>query len=267
MYSRNYRPITRLVHYCTAALQAINFFFSNDHASLSTAPTKPERTTSLFLRILCHCLPSIFFASTRRQLRTRGGSSTAWIDGIRGLSAIVVTIHHFFRLWTGEHDYAYQPPRHPFLIQLPILRLLTTGDAMVSIFFGISGFALSYKSVKLMRKNPYPYQELLKSLGSSIARRYCRLMLPIIVMFAIVGFFRYCGAYDWDEQMKAIKGHPKTVASHLTYPPKLETFFELQSWFVDEIWKFAVGEMLFYRNKYDYHANVSFIISSSHLYT
>lgn len=50
---------------------------------------------------------------------------------------------------------------------------------MVTIFFVISGYVLSYRSLKLAREGK-PIQ-LLDSLASSVFRRWLRLHLPVII--------------------------------------------------------------------------------------
>ncbi|KAH7234552.1 hypothetical protein B0J15DRAFT_471688 [Fusarium solani] len=62
------------------------------------------------------------------------------------------------------------------LIQLPFIRLIVHGRAMVAIFFVISGYALSFSPLKFIHKQDHG--TLLKRLSSSVFRRGMRLAIP-----------------------------------------------------------------------------------------
>lgn len=112
---------------------------------------------------------------------------TSYLDGIRGLAAFLVVIHHW-----ADMDYLHSTHRHGYwnyedssidreLVKLPIIRLLWNGGhAMVPIFFVISGFSLAYRPVQYIRAQQF--DKLLLNMGSSIIRRAPRLCLPPIVM-------------------------------------------------------------------------------------
>lgn len=65
---------------------------------------------------------------------------------------------------------------------------------MVSIFYIISGYALSYKPVKLMRSKSW--KDLLHTLSSATFRRAIRLYLPCFVSTLFIVFLVRVGAYD-----------------------------------------------------------------------
>jgi peptidoglycan/LPS O-acetylase OafA/YrhL len=128
-------------------------------------------------------------------------SPTAWLDGARGWAAFFVFLRHFEFCYHRKGAISYgtvRDPEHPnenhHLLQLPVIRLLYSGEAMVAIFFVISGYALSLKALKLIRKNSY--EQLLRTLASSILRRPLRLYLPCIVSTLIVFFALRIGIYD-----------------------------------------------------------------------
>jgi hypothetical protein len=64
---------------------------------------------------------------------------TAWLDGLRGVAALIVTIYHFAHFWpwmvrgwgASETDYHW--------LQFYFVRLIISGGFMVRIFFVISG--------------------------------------------------------------------------------------------------------------------------------
>lgn len=63
-------------------------------------------------------------------------------------------------------------------LQLPILRVAFSGRPMVHIFFIISGYALSLKSLKQIRANENA--ALLGTVSSALFRRGIRLFLPLV---------------------------------------------------------------------------------------
>jgi len=82
--------------------------------------------------------------------------STAWLDGLRGVASLIVVVHHFcqgffpsaLRGWARtETDYN--------LIQFYFIRVLIAGSLMVTIFFIISGYVLSQRTLQLARTRQY----------------------------------------------------------------------------------------------------------------
>ena len=116
---------------------------------------------------------------------------TAWLDGMRGIAALLVYIYH---LSYSTHDVytGWKEGHHDFL-RLPFIKTLYNGPAMVSLFFVLSGYALSYKPVKQMRNGEY--DALFAGLSSSVFRRVIRLYLPcvastfVIVVLLRLGFY------------------------------------------------------------------------------
>ncbi|ETN36813.1 uncharacterized protein HMPREF1541_07800 [Cyphellophora europaea CBS 101466] len=119
---------------------------------------------------------------------------SSYLDGLRGVACLFVVFHHVttgFYPWLemgyGAPDPTLNSGGEPLpnfsLLSLPILRLIHSGGAMVDIFFNISGYVLSLKSVKMARENNIA--GLYESLGGSVFRRGPRLYFP---MFA-VGLF------------------------------------------------------------------------------
>ncbi|KAI7285607.1 aquaporin [Hortaea werneckii] len=106
---------------------------------------------------------------------------TAWLDGLRGLAAFEVFIFHYIDGWLdrttpwghGEHmrsEWYY----------LPIFRTFyASGDAAVCLFFGISGYVLSYRMLSLLRQRRQ--EKLLTALSSAVFRRAIRLYMPVLI--------------------------------------------------------------------------------------
>ncbi|KAI1335738.1 hypothetical protein F5Y15DRAFT_239710 [Xylariaceae sp. FL0016] len=120
-------------------------------------------------------------------------SPTAYLDGLRGVAALVVYVFHFTYLWFPmlRKGYGSEPDAHLFW-QLPIVRILHSGRASVTIFFVISGYVITIKTLSMIyRGQP---DRVLESLSGSLFRRPLRLYLPIVgsslVIFVLV-------RWDW----------------------------------------------------------------------
>lgn len=115
------------------------------------------------------------------------GHETAWLDGLRGVAALLVMTYHYhlewwlFWLeapWGAAEDQGWE------IWRLPYLRLLfCAGHTQVSIFFVLSGFVLSWSPLGSIHRNNM--EKLAHSLGSAAFRRWLRLYLPCFV----VGFY------------------------------------------------------------------------------
>ncbi|KAF1919282.1 acyltransferase 3 [Ampelomyces quisqualis] len=120
-------------------------------------------------------------SKTKKALRT-----TAWLDGLRGFSAFLVYIHHN-GLWAHggmgnlifENSFGYEG-RHYFSA-LPFVRIFFSGGHFaVAMFFVISGYALSVKSLSLLQSGKATTAA--DTIGSALFRRWLRLYIPIIAV-------------------------------------------------------------------------------------
>ena len=104
--------------------------------------------------------------------------STDWLDGLRGVASFFVFLFHHTMYGHPGLLWAYGGPgeNKRLLIQLPFIRLIVHGRAMVAIFFVISGYALSFSPLKFIHKQDHG--TLLKRLSSSVFRRGMRLAIP-----------------------------------------------------------------------------------------
>ncbi len=119
---------------------------------------------------------------------------TSWLDGLRGVAALFVFFHHSSQIWLlglrpgwGSRPDAYH------IMQLPILRVVYSGGAMVAVFFVISGYVLSTKPLRLAREGKN--EELLANLASSTFRRGPRLFIPCVVSTFITALLAVKGAF------------------------------------------------------------------------
>ncbi|KUJ08245.1 uncharacterized protein LY89DRAFT_338870 [Mollisia scopiformis] len=141
---------------------------------------RPER---IFPLVKNHLLTTIIFLVPSFLHRTTTPSklhSTSYLDGLRGVAAFFVFIHHSVIDWYPFLKYGYGSSADDHnIFQLPFIRLLYSGGAMVCIFFVISGFVLSKKGLMLSRNGEH--QRLLDLLASSVFRRAMRLHIPTII--------------------------------------------------------------------------------------
>lgn len=143
--------------------------------------------TKIALPFLIALVPSFIGNGTQSKLPSFSRSSkkkihpTAWLDGLRGVAALFVFFAHLQNPFHNQFDEPYNPgTEHVWLVQLPIIRLIFSGSAMVSVFYVVSGFSLSYNPTRLMRRRSY--DRLLPALASSTFRRFLRLFLPTVAV-------------------------------------------------------------------------------------
>lgn len=131
---------------------------------------------------------------------------TAWLDGVRGISAFLVFLYHFQHMFHNAYWYGYGSNGgvdDDWEFQLPILRLIPNGQTQVSVFYVLSGISLSLRPLQLARS--HDWEKCFDNLFSSIFRRALRMYLPILVvqigvlLATLLGFFNHAHALrnDW----------------------------------------------------------------------
>jgi len=158
---------------------------SSIHVGTSRGFARHFRSACIFL------LPSFLARKGRPDEPLR---STAFLDGLRGIAAFAVYIHHMTYLifeedqaWTAEHNHNW--------FRMPILKLIIAGPAAVLVFFVVSGYSLSLKPVQQMRNGER--NAALLTLQSALFRRPLRLYLPIIASTFLVALCVNIGAFDF----------------------------------------------------------------------
>lgn len=141
----------------------------------------PLQLVQSFFRVLSFATlrPSVLFAWDSNV--SGRSSGTSWLDGLRGIASLQVLFFHFF----GRHipyDRSFgSTPEDRYIFQLPFFRSIWgAGPSAVSVFFVISGCALTIKSLTLLRRKKY--DDLYRSLCSSLIRRGVRLYLPLFLL-------------------------------------------------------------------------------------
>ncbi|KAH8593816.1 acyltransferase 3 [Bisporella sp. PMI_857] len=106
---------------------------------------------------------------------------TAWLDGVRGIAALEVYIFHATGCWANIVWAWHSSPDQTNLLQLPLIRtFFVSGGAAVSVFFVLSGYVLTHKSLKWIREGQA--QLVYPALWSSMFRRGFRLYLPPMLL-------------------------------------------------------------------------------------
>ncbi|KAI1268774.1 acyltransferase family-domain-containing protein [Xylariaceae sp. FL1019] len=161
-------------------------------------------------------LPS-FLQETDPRSEPKPLRPTAWLDGLRGVAAFFVVLHHTTLIYFSWAIYNGWKDSNDHLIQLPIIRLMVSGRPNVMTFFVISGYALSLKPLSLIRK--CQYAKVYATLASSTFRRHPRLYIPAMIICLPAPFITFWGGFA------PADGMPGAAVSG-TNPPRFDTLWE-----------------------------------------
>lgn len=123
-------------------------------------------------------------------IRHRKIDSTSYLNALRGWAAFFVFTAHSFS--SSQQDWR----RHAFLY------VLFSGASMVSLFFVISGYVLSYRLLILIRKGDF--ESFVNSLASSTFRRYVRLYGSSVAATLIIMLLVQFRIYETNEVKKLL---------------------------------------------------------------
>lgn len=155
------------------------------------------------------------------------------LDGIRGIASFIVLIFHGLLPYGPALNYGFGADGNYGVHQLPIFRLMYHGPTMVCMFYIISGYLLSLKSLRLIRQAAWA--PAFHSLSSSSFRRPIRLFLPAVVSTFITMLLHWFGFFE----TAAIRGQEigGVRPTEFELPvPHLETFgAQLGHWFTESL--------------------------------
>lgn len=124
----------------------------------------------------------------------RDMNTNSFLDGMRGVSALCVAVYHSSLLWFAvEMHFKYEPGSFEIL-KMPIIRLIVSGPPHVAMFFIVSGYAISYKPLKLMHQGRFA--DVGSALASSFFRRHPRLFMPAAVVTLFSALMTQMNWYD-----------------------------------------------------------------------
>lgn len=157
----------------------------------------------------------------REQICPSKLAPTAYLDGMRGLAALFVFFCHYFyqaftiaKSWgTGEDNYHF--------LKLPIVRLWYQGPPAVCVFFIISGYALSYRPLKLIRDGAM--SDLATTMSSLTFRRGIRLYLPTAISTLMIIILLRMGAYEWTRAFAKDRTYMKNIVE--PHPARMKSAY------------------------------------------
>lgn len=154
-----------------------------DDQSSPLIETKKEQLSTFLVRLRALCTRTLFRSKVRSE--TRQLKPTAYLDGLRGFSALLVYLHHHL-IWAHpglrgqfvlENTFGYE--HQYYFACFPIIRIFFSGgNSAVAIFFLISGYVLSVSPVRAIHSNEPA--RLRDCLSSALFRRWIRLFLPVL---------------------------------------------------------------------------------------
>ena len=104
---------------------------------------------------------------------------TSWLDGVRGTAALAVYIFHAMGIWVPLVSAWHADEASHHFLQMPFIRsCFASGGAAVAVFFALSGYVLTHKSLGWIRDGEK--QKVYPAVASSMFRRGFRLYLPPI---------------------------------------------------------------------------------------
>lgn len=154
----------------------------------------PSSLQKVLARGAPHLIPSFLRRPSHSPSAAKPLHVTSYLDGLRGIAALCVVGHHATLIFLPhlKMAYGFMGGNRAF-VQLPLVRLVTSGEAAVGIFFVISGYALSYKPIRLIHEGRTA--GLGETLASSVFRRWFRLYLPICVSTFFAALMTYAGMF------------------------------------------------------------------------
>ncbi|KIW08862.1 uncharacterized protein PV09_00786 [Verruconis gallopava] len=185
-------------------------------------------------------------------------SSTAALDGLRGIAALFVFCFHVLFSYTTAIEYGYgQSEANQHIVQLPFLSLFYRGHSMVAVFFVVGGYVMSIKPLSLMHSHQAAAAPGV--LVSSVFRRGIRLYLPAIAATFVTMCTVYFGLWEYPRQF--VTGDEQLIVYSDLHPlPKATLASQFWDW-LNEVASMTDlfyyynknGFLLPYYNKYDPH--------------
>ncbi|PGH12501.1 hypothetical protein AJ79_04245 [Helicocarpus griseus UAMH5409] len=226
-----------------------------DYADSDTdSDSLEERSMRLLSRFYTTIIPSFlqeWVIPGSEHLAPQKLHSIAALDGLRGWACLLVFNFHFLFTYTDKTAVGWGFGEGNWgLHQLPIIHMLISGHVMVTIFFVISGYVLSYKPLKLLRS--HSWEQAFHTLASSTFRRGFRLYVPSIIGTICVFIGVRLGFYDYSTWVRD-EGH--TILGINEQHPPLYVYFkdQFRDWWFTIIHLMDPWNWQLYYNFYNPH--------------
>ena len=162
---------------------------------------------------------------TGQPSESKKSQNIASLDGLRGIACLFVFNQHFSYSYSQKFLEGWDGTEgRQWVIQLPVIRILWSGNAMVAVFFVISGYVLSYKPLRQMQDQS---DQVLRTISSAIVRRGIRLYLPSFAATFVCMLLLQAGAFE--QGREAFNQKTTLLSANEAPPPRLDTFTE-QFW-------------------------------------
>lgn len=192
-------------------------------------------------------LPSFFTSGQAQRKAQNGSQSLSYINGVRGCAAAIVVIFHTSLAYSSTivfWGYGLESKNYN-LLQLPIIRIIYSGHAMVAIFFVVGGYVNALKPISLLHAQDF--ETLGRNLSSSLLRRIVRLCLPVIISTFGIALTLRLGLWEPSRRNLTVIRFPDG------FPPLQDSFIgELRHWYseMERLFNLFAGS---YFTEYDVH--------------
>jgi peptidoglycan/LPS O-acetylase OafA/YrhL len=163
-------------------------------ASEKTAPRQASRLSRWGWLLLPSFVARCYGHSDYRPPKP---NATSYLNGLKGLVSLIVLNRHTTNDYYWHVNLAYgSGPNETHVVQMPFLRLVVSGELVVTIFFVLSGFALAFGPLKKSyTQGAEGVRSALAAIPGNVVRRPVRLFLPALPIFLVTPFFVY--AHLW----------------------------------------------------------------------
>ncbi|CAK1362713.1 uncharacterized protein RHO25_007033 [Cercospora beticola] len=206
----------------------------------STSPTMDRLSLLLtnHLSQLPQALVPEFFQSSPPSATTghKRRSDTAWLDGLRGVAALMVVLQHEQAMVYMGHAFCYHWPEQTSPASWPILRLAFSGGSFaVVVFFVISGYVVPRRLLRLLQE--HRQAEFIEALNSAVIRRHGRLLMPAMLSALFILLFYWITGIDpnWsggfaDNFFAELWGWVKDCFQVLNYFTAFASYYNRVTW-------------------------------------
>ncbi|KZL88128.1 hard surface induced protein [Colletotrichum incanum] len=165
--------------------------------------------------------------SSMTEIKALGYGQIEYLNGLRGLASLAVYIWHFSWPFQPHLFFAYGlDSENNSFVQLPFIRLLYAGDAMVRVFFVLSGFVLCLGPLTAIRDGDTV--TLARRIASMGIRRGFRLFIPPLVMSL---FTLTATCVGWLDDLPSTTPPPSRQQQHANIPiHQMSLWLQLFDW-------------------------------------